>query len=193
MKPVRTFVCLPIPLFARDRLQAIQQSLQEIGAEVAWVRPHNIHLTLKFLGTVVPERLQEVVGAVRRAAVPALPILLKFDQLDCFPNKRTPRIIFAKLKDLSEGLEGLQLRVEKELIAIGFPSESRSFSPHLTLGRIRSGQKLQKLVSELKAKHIENLRFDAIEMVVMVSQHHSSGALYTPISRIPWNFPNAGL
>ena len=193
MKPVRTFVCLPIPLFARDRLAAIQQCLQEIGAEVGWVRPQNIHLTLKFLGSVVPERLQEVVEAVRRAAVPASPILLEFAELDCFPNKRKPRIICAKLKDLSEGLEGLQLRVEKELIAIGFPSESRSFSPHLTLGRIRSGQKVQKLVSELKAKHLGKLRFDAIEMVVMGSQLHPSGVLYTPISRIPWNFPNSGL
>ena len=193
MESVRTFVCLQLPPLARDRLTATQQRLRESGAPVSWVRPHNIHLTLKFLGSVPPERLQDVVRGVRRAAVPAPPIPLELTELGCFPNRRAPRIIWAGLKQLPGELEVLQQRVEKELVAAGFSPQSRPFSPHFTLGRVRSGRNIRKLLAAIQAERLEPLRFEATEIVVMGSQLHPSGALYTPISHIPWNSPNPGL
>lgn len=184
MEAVRTFVCLPLPPFGRDRLAALQQRLRERGAQVGWVRPHNIHLTLKFLGPVPAERLQDVTEAVRRAAVAAPAIPLELTELGCFPNRRAPRVVWAGLKQLPEELGRLQQRVEKELVATGFPPESRPFSPHFTLGRVRSGRNTRKLVAAMQAERLEPLRFDAVEVVVMASRLHPSGALYTPISRI---------
>ena len=193
METVRTFVCLQLPRFATDRLALTQQRLQESGALVTWVRPHNIHLTMKFLGAVSPERLQDVVEGVRRAAVPAPPIPLELTELGCFPNRRAPRIIWAGLKQLPGELEVLQQRIEKELVGAGFPSQSRPFSPHFTLGRVRSDRNIRKLLVAIQAERLEPLRFEANEIVVMGSQLHPSGALYTPISHIPWNSPNPGL
>ena len=192
MESVRTFVCLQLPPLARDRLAATQQRLQESGAQVSWVRPHNIHLTLKFLGSVPPERLQDVVRGVRRAAVPAPPIHLELTELGCFPNRQAPRIIWAGLKQLPGELEILQQRVEKELVGAGFSPQSRPFSPHFTLGRVRSGRNIRKLLVAIQAERLEPMRFEATEIVVMGSQLHPGGALYTPISRIPWNSPNPG-
>jgi len=186
MEAVRTFICLQLPEFARDRLASIQQRLRESGAQVSWVKPHNIHLTLKFLGAVPAERLREVVGAVQRAAVPAPPIPLELTLLGCFPNRRAPKVIWAGLKPIPEELGGLQQRVERELVAIGFAAESRPFSPHFTLGRVRSGRNVRKLVAAMQAERLEPLRFDASEVVVMASRLHPSGALYTPVSRIPF-------
>ena len=188
MESVRTFVCLQLPPLARDRLAATQQRLRETGAQVSWVRPHNIHLTLKFLGSVPPERLQDVVRGVRRAAVPAPPIPLELTELGCFPNRRAPRIIWAGLKQLPGELEFLQQRVEKELVAAGFSPQSRPFSPHFTLGRVRSVRNIRKLLVAIQAERLEPLRFQANEIVVMGSQLHPGGALYTPISRIPQPF-----
>ena len=185
MEAVRTFVCLSLPAFARDRLASTQQRLRESGAQISWVKPHNIHLTLKFLGSVPAERLQEVVRAVQRAAVPAPPIALELTVLGCFPNRRAPRVVWAGLNQLPEELKKLQQRVERELVAIGFPAESRSFSPHFTLGRVRSGRNIRKLVAAMQAERLEPLRFEAAEVVVMASRLHPSGALYTPVSRIP--------
>ena len=193
METVRTFVCLQLPPLARDRLAATQQRLRESGAPVSWVRPHNIHLTLKFLGSVPPERLQDVVRGVRRAAVPAPPIPLELTELGCFPNRQAPRIIWAGLKQLPGELEILQQRVEKELVGAGFSPQSRPFSPHFTLGRVRSVRNIRKLLAAIQAERLEPLRFQANEIVVMGSQLHPGGALYTPISRIPWNSPNPGL
>ena len=193
MESVRTFVCLQLPRFATDRLAVTQQRLRESGAQVSWVRPHNIHLTLKFLGSVPPERLQDVVRGVRRAAVPAPPIHLELTELGCFPNRQAPRIIWAGLKQLPGELEILQQRVEKELVGAGFSPQSRPFSPHFTLGRVRSGRNIRKLLVAIQAERLEPMRFEATEIVVMGSQLHPGGALYTPISRIPWNSPNPGL
>ena len=184
MEAVRTFICLQLPAFARDSLASTQQRLRESGAQVSWVKPHNIHLTLKFLGSVPAERLRDVVRAVRRAAVPAPPIALELTVLGCFPNRRAPRVVWAGLKQLPEALGGLQQRVEKELVAAGFPPESRPFSPHFTLGRVRSGRNIRKLVAAMQAERLEPLPFEVAEVVVMASQLHASGALYTPVSCI---------
>ena len=192
MEAVRTFICLQPPAFARDRLASTQQRLRESGAQVSWVKPHNIHLTLKFLGSVPTERLQEVVRAVQRAAAPAPPIPLELTVLGCFPDRRAPRVVWAGLKQLPKELRVLQQRVEKELVAIGFSAESRPFSPHYTLGRVRSGRNLPKLMVAMEAEKLEALRFESSEVVVMASRLHASGALYTPISRIPWNAPEPG-
>ena len=187
MEAVRTFICLQLPDFSRDRLASIQRRLRESGASVGWVKPHNIHLTLKFLGSVPAERLRDVVQAVQRAAVPAPSIPLELTALGCFPNRRAPKVIWAGLKQLPEELEGLQQRVEKELVAAGFLPESRPFSPHFTLGRVRSGRNVRKLVAAMQAERMESLRFEAAEVVVMASRLHPSGALYTPIACIPWS------
>ena len=192
MEAVRTFICLQPPAFARDRLASTQQRLRNSGAQVRWVQPHNIHLTLKFLGSVPAQRLLDVTRAVQRAAVPAPPIPLELAVLGCFPNRRAPRVVWAGLKQLPEELRDLQQRVEKELVAIGFSAESRPFSPHLTLGRVRSDRNLGKLVEAMRAERLEPLRFEAAEVVVMASRLHASGALYTPVSRIAWNAPDPG-
>ena len=187
MEAVRTFVCLQLPSFARDRLASTQQRLRESEAQVSWVKPHNIHLTLKFLGSVPAERLQDVVGAVQRSAVPAPPIPLELTVLGCFPNRRAPRVVWVGLKQLPQELSNLQKRVERELVAIGFPAESRPFSPHFTLGRVRSGRNIGKLAAAMQAEQLEPLLFEAGEVVVMASRLHASGALYTPIACIPWS------
>ena len=192
METVRTFVCLQLPRLATDRLAVTQQRLRESGAHVSWVRPHNIHLTIKFLGAVTPERLQQIVQAVRRATAPATPIPLELTELGCFPKRQPPRVIWAGLKQLPGELEILQQRVEKELVAAGFPPLSRPFSPHFTLGRVRSNRNIRKLLAAIQAERLEPLRFEATEIVVMGSQLHPGGALYTPISHIPWNSPNPG-
>lgn len=186
MEAVRTFICLQLPAFARDRLASTQQRLRESGAQVSWVKPHNIHLTLKFLGPVPADRLREVEQAAQRAAVPAPPVPLELTVLGCFPDKRAPRVVWVGLKQIPEELKNLQQRVERELVATGFPAESRPFSPHFTLGRVRSGRNIRKLVAAMQAERLEPLRFEAAEVVVMASRLHPSGALYTPVSRIPF-------
>lgn len=185
MEAVRTFICLQLPAFARDRLASTQQRLRESGAQVSWVRLQNVHLTLKFLGSVPADRLQDVVEAVQRAVIPASSIPLELSMLGCFPNRRAPRVVWAGLKQCPEELKKLQKRVEKELVATGFPAESRPFSPHFTLGRVRSGRNIRKLLAAMQSERLDPLRFEVAEVVVMASRLHPSGALYTPIARIP--------
>ena len=107
MESVRTFVCLQLPPLARDRLAATQQRLRESGAPVSWVRPHNIHLTMKFLGAVSPERLQDVVRGVRRAAVPAPPIPLELTEAGLLPQPAGPQDYLGRTETASRGIGDL--------------------------------------------------------------------------------------
>ncbi len=186
MGTIRTFVCLPIPESARDQLVATQQRLRQSGAQVSWVKPDNIHLTIKFLGSVQTDRLEKIIQGVRRAAGRGSPIQLELTELGCFPNTRAPKIIWAGPKRLPEALGILYHRVEEELVAKGFAPESRPFSPHFTLGRVRSGRNVRKLAAAIAAERLQPLSFALREIVVMGSELHPSGSLYTPIARISW-------
>ncbi len=186
MKTIRTFVCLQLPEFARDRLLVIQQRLKRSGAQVSWVKPDNIHLTIKFLGSVRSDRLEKIIQAVRRAAGQGSPIVLELTELGCFPNTRVPKIIWAGPRRLPRALEILHRRVDEALVAAGFAPEVRPFSPHYTLGRVRSGRNVQKLVAAIAAERFEPLEISLTEIVVMGSELHPSGALYAPIARVSW-------
>lgn len=187
IEAIRTFVCFQLPEFARDQLAAIQQRLRQSGAQVSWVKSDNIHLTIKFLGSVQTDRMEKIIQGVRRAAGRGSPIQLELTELGCFPNTRTPKIIWAGPKRLPAALGILYHRVEEELVSTGFAPESRPFSPHFTLGRVRSGRNVRKLASAIAAERLQTLSFSLREIVVMGSELHPSGALYTPIARVEFD------
>lgn len=192
MQSVRTFICFQLPAFARQQLVAIQQRLRQSGAHVGWVKPENIHLTIKFLGSVPTGRLDGVSQSVRRAVDREAPFELELTELGFFPNNRDPKVIWTGPGRLPEPLQVLHRRVEEEMVAVGFAPDARPFSPHFTLGRVRSGRNILKLAAAVEAERFQPLRFSLTEMVVMGSKLHPGGALYTPISRISLDASTAG-
>jgi len=108
--------------------------VRDLGLPVKWVRPEGIHMTVKFLGEVEPEREPELRAALTRAAAGGRPLPLAVRGFGVFPDATRPRVIWAGL-DADPTLELLQHRVEQEFSPLGFPPEGRPFRPHLTLGR----------------------------------------------------------
>jgi 2'-5' RNA ligase len=108
---------------------------------VKWVRPENIHLSLKFLGDVDEARGGELQSALRRAAgggggggSEPRSLALQVTGFGVFPDYRRPNVLWAGVTP-DPALELLQHRVEQEFAPLGFPSEGRPFRPHVTLGR----------------------------------------------------------
>jgi 2'-5' RNA ligase len=140
---IRTFIALETPPWVREVLaQTIGQLRGAIPGGVRWQDPTGIHLTLKFLGNIDPHRVDGLLKAMADSAQGSPPFQLRLAGLGAFPNQRQPRVLWVGLAGDLQSLQGLHDKVEEEVqkLAPTSPSrESRSFHPHLTLGRVREG------------------------------------------------------
>lgn len=135
-------------------IQDVQLKITQPG--VRFVNPSIIHLTLKFLGEIAPEKIQQLERALTQAASRFLPFEISFMGFGVFPKLSRPRVIWIGVKKQGneDHLKALAAAVDRSLQSIGFPAEKRPFSSHLTIGRVKfadSGlrKQLQNLTQEL--------------------------------------------
>ena len=186
MEPIRAFIAIELPDPVRAFISHIQAKLRrEEHAQVKWVNPESVHLTLKFLGNTDPELIPDVGRAMSRAAAGLGPVRLELSELGAFPNLRAPRVVWVGLKGDISTLRVLHTQVEDRLAELGFPREGRAFSPHLTLGRVRQGaarpeqQHLSQAISSTNLD--ERLAFEASSVSLMRSTLTRAGAIYNRI------------
>lgn len=132
---VRTFVAVEIPRF--DDLDRLLAKLKSSGSKISVPRPEGIHVTLKFLGEVEEERLQEVLGAVKKVSTEFAPFDAKVVGTGAFPDERKPRVLWIGIED-GGALARLADAVDDSMSRIGFPREGRKFTPHVTVARVKS-------------------------------------------------------
>lgn len=191
MKQVRTFIAIELDETIKDALADLQEQLKAKSPQssVRWVRPEGIHLTLKFLGDVPANRIEEVQRALTQAGVgfPSFPFSV--GGLGCFPNSRRPSVIWVGVQEESGTLPRLQKAVEDAMEKVGFPPEGRRFHAHLTLGRTQrqasSGdvRRLGQLVSETDIG--ESLgQMEARIVSLMKSDLKPTGAVYTQLAAV---------
>jgi RNA 2',3'-cyclic 3'-phosphodiesterase len=133
---VRIFVAVFPPPEVRRALVGSARVLRVVG-EVRWVRPENIHLTLKFLGDVAENDLARVAEALEPVHLRHAPFEAGISGFGAFPSARRARILWASIGEGSEPLRALARDVEASLEPLGFEREDRAYVPHLTLGRAR--------------------------------------------------------
>ncbi len=138
MEIIRAFIAVPLPRSLLDQLTALQQQLadQVPARSVRWVRVESVHLTLKFLGDTLTEKLPGIEQALAAMARHAPTATFTVEGVGCFPNPRRPRVVWVGVKDPSGWLEVLQDAVEEAMTHFGYEREKRSFKPHLTIGRV---------------------------------------------------------
>jgi 2'-5' RNA ligase len=108
-----------------------------VEGDVRWVRPSNIHLTLKFLGDVPEESLGDIVATVASVCERHDEFAAEVTGFGAFPSGRRARILWAGVSEGSERLRSLAGDLEAALEPLGFDRERRAYRPHLTLGRAR--------------------------------------------------------
>jgi len=183
---MRCFISITLPEEIKRGMTAIQGRLRASGADVSWTRPEGMHLTLKFLGEVEEKILPEMEAALNAAVRGRSSFFLKVSGIGTFPDMRRPRVIWIALKEHGNNLIRLQRGVEEKFNEIGFPQEDRDFTPHITLGRIRSQKNVEKLLSLIeKEKDVELNGFDASCVHLMQSQLKPTGAVYTELYSAP--------
>lgn len=138
MPAIRTFIAVELDAGLKATLTRVQAALRDQvpPRSVRWVQPNAIHLTLKFLGDTPPEKVDSIQAALARAAAEVEPFAFGVSGVGCFPDMRRPRVVWLGLHEPGGHLSRLWKAIEAHVAPLGFPTESRPFSPHLTLGRV---------------------------------------------------------
>lgn len=179
---IRTFVCIEIPDSIKERISRLQETLRNTTAQISWTRSSNIHLTLKFLGGVKASRIERAGKALELAASGIGPFEVEIGGTGCFPSSRNPRVLWVGVPNVPEELRRLHANIEDELARVGFEREKRKFSPHLTIGRVRSPLNSAGVVDTLLATGFVSETFLATELILMRSDLRPTGSIYTPQS-----------
>jgi 2'-5' RNA ligase len=177
---LRTFIAIEIPENITSGIRELQQSLIDYGVDIRWIRPENIHLTLKFLGDVKAADIDRISGTISKTADGVASISLKAKGIGIFPGIKRPRVLWIGLKGQLELLMKLQKSLDENLRDIGFPLEKRPFNGHLTIGRIKAKADTKKFGDALLAfSDFESETFTADKIILFKSELKPSGAVYT--------------
>ena len=183
---IRAFIAVNLDPNLRAALARVQDRLKATRADVGWVRPENLHLTLKFLGQVEEGRIGAIREAVATAATGCGPVRLIFQGLGAFPRPREARVVWIGLSHGAEALAALQARIEEQLESLGFAREARPFTAHLTLGRVRGPahrEQLARALTEAPAEALGEMLLDRLEL--MKSDLSVGGARYSILQSFP--------
>ena len=143
---MRAFIAIELGQALHDELASLQAKLKaSAGADVKWVEPQNIHLTLKFLGEVPENKIDKIKGALDAIAANMAAFTVSLSETGAFPNLNSPRVIWVGIKEGAIESAKLTEKIEEQLAKLGFPKEDRAFSAHLTLARVRSQKGRQRL------------------------------------------------
>ena len=184
MEHIRSFIAVELPAEVKAGLTRLQNQLKAgKHSPVKWVNPNSIHLTLKFLGDVPVNKINEITGAMETAAREIPPFQLEVKDLGVFPNLNKVRVVWVGMSGDITQLSRLQQRLESNLAALGFAPETRAFTPHLTLARLREQttpderQNFGQLIGSTKFESVYKFRVDSINL--MRSQLTREGAIYS--------------
>ena len=182
---MRLFIALEIPSTVRENLAELLKSLRSMSPQTRWVRPENLHVTLKFIGEVPETKLAPIRSALAGARSDQ-PVTLDFRGLGFFPNEKHPRVFWAGI-ETSPNLKTLAADIDEATERLGIPREKRPFSPHLTLARFetpRLPEKLRAAIQENAVRDFGSLR--TIQFHLIESKLKPSGAEYTTVETFPF-------
>ncbi len=183
---IRSFIAIDLPEETRKALAAVQEQLKQSRARVRWVRANSIHLTLKFLGNIHPDQVEDIALAVAEEVRDEPPITLGATGLGAFPSRRKPRVIWIGMEGEVQRFTRIQARVENALEPLGFVREKRPFRPHLTIGRVKDRRRLQSLIDAMATLDMPQFdSFDVTEIILYKSDLRPTGAIYTKLHRMP--------
>lgn len=180
----RTFIALELDDSLRRFLSNVIHQMAQRLPDIRWVDPAEIHLTLAFLGELSDEQLAAAMQAAGAASHQVTPFELRLKEPGIFGSTRQPRVIWMGIEETSGTLTQLHKALNRELEQRGFEVDTRPFSPHLTLARIKQPlnaseqQTLQRLFASRQSSH-SSPRQIVRELSVMKSELSRSGARYS--------------
>jgi len=178
----RTFIAIELNESIHSELASLQSALKKSNADVKWVAPGSIHLTLKFLGNIDTQKIKEIENILNETAAEIEPFVLTLKGIGAFPKLDYPRVIWVGVESGAPQSEQLARSLEERLEAIGIPREDREFHAHITLGRVKSLKNKDNLKEIIEAtKFAAGSVVDVNHLTLFKSQLSREGSVYTPL------------
>jgi 2'-5' RNA ligase len=184
MKPkekIRTFIALELSPEVKKEISRIIGELKKSDAEVKWVRPETVHLTLIFLGEVSLETLERIKGRLGEIAKGTKGFDIALNALGTFPHWERAKVIWVGTSQGSETANDLAETVKRAMQEEGFEREIRAFKSHLTLGRIRGSKNKSKLEEISSKVDVKPISTHISSIVLFKSELTPRGAIHTPL------------
>lgn len=182
---MRAFLAVELPGEVRGDLAHLMDTLRTGAVKVSWVRPDNLHVTLRFLGDIGAPDVDRLVERLAPQYARCAPFRVAMRGAGAFPNTRQPSVLWVGVDDAGGQLAALNALAEDAAEHIGLMPERRAFRGHVTLGRVRDPRRGGALGPLLQAAAL----FDGGEAVVdavvlMESELRPGGSVYTPVRRM---------
>lgn len=183
---MRTFVAIALEPDIKHTISQLIQKLDDHNPNVRWVREQGMHLTLKFIGEIPENRVQELLLLLTDLSANHKRFPLKLKGTGTFPPRsKYPRILWLGIEE-SQGLISVQQDIESLLEKASISREKRRFSPHLTLGRVKSSQNIGPVLDILTDnKETEFGSMEVKEITFFKSTLKPTGAEYSALGKIP--------
>jgi len=179
---MRAFIAIELPQQIKDCLSKLQSKLKSANADVKWVDPQNIHLTLKFLGEINDEQLTRISEALETVANGMQQFPVRLSVLGAFPKIDYPRVIWVGIDKGDSQIKDIAEELDKKIEKIGIPKEDKEFSSHITIGRLKSASNRTNLVQDLISLENklggENLEFLVAKITLFKSTLVPLGPIY---------------
>jgi 2'-5' RNA ligase len=174
MSANRLFIAIPLPAPVREQLTALSEPMRSI----AWTRPEQLHLTLRFLGEIETDWSEKLETALSRVQVE--PFLLPLAGMGAFPPRGAARVVWLGVGHGHPRLHQLRQQIDDALLATGFPLDVRIFHPHVTLGRVKDSGAPAAAAEFLKRhREYETAPFRVEAFQLCASELQSGGAVHT--------------
>jgi 2'-5' RNA ligase len=182
---MRLFIAVEIPDEIKKNIVELINELKKVEASIKWVEEKNLHITLKFLGSVEDKDLEKLISMVSKTVEDFGGFKVNFSGMGTFPEGKAPRVVWVGTTEGGETLVKLADGLENSLSPAGFRSEQRAFKPHLTIGRIKEKKGVDKL--KVKMALIKNPKFGEAmidRIFIMKSTLTAKGPIYEKIREV---------
>jgi len=183
METIRVFIAIKIDM--NQTIIRFVNDVRKSDAGVKLVESENMHITLKFLGDTKVESIEKIKAIIKRSCLELKPFIMKFRGVGVFPNQHYLKVVWIGIHDAQQLIPFIKT-IDDRLHQLGFKREKRDFSPHLTIGRVRTAKNKQKLLQIIQEyqetifgeQHIETIQ-------LMKSDLTPKGPIYTTLEKFP--------
>lgn len=185
---IRCFIAIELIQEIKDALSEAQAELKKTVRDVKWVNPDNIHLTLKFLGHINQDIVEEVKSALTEIAAMAKPFRLRLSSPGAFPTPERPRVIWVGIDDGAKESVSLANSIEEKVAHLGIEKEARAFHPHLTLARVDFLKDKSALKTAFASLKITPAEMTASKVTLFQSTLTRGGPIYNALHEVKFSY-----
>ncbi len=184
MERIRTFIAVDIEGELSEKLSRLAESLAATGADVKIVEKENFHITIRFLGNIPIDYVDKIEEIMKKAVEGVRPHKIRLKGIGAFPNESRPRVVWVGVEG-DEELRKMFEKIEKELRKMGFKPETKGFTAHVTLARVRSGRGRDALVKWIQdMKDIDLGEFEVKNIRLKKSTLTPKGPIYETLREV---------